>query len=102
MGLWAESRGAFILGKPAHGLLYLDSSLSWAYSQGAFLALVLGHWPVFLIGGPLLRLLARERRLRAAGRAECSEFAALLCLARGPGDEAAVRFLRIKFARPTA
>lgn len=35
---------------------------------GTFIALAAGLWSLLVVGGPLLLLLARERRLRAAGR----------------------------------
>jgi hypothetical protein len=38
-------------------------------TQGSFWALVLGLWSLLLIGGPLLFVLARDRRIRAGVRA---------------------------------
>lgn len=37
---------------------------------GSFLALVLGLWSLLVVGGPLLFVLARDRRLRAGVRAD--------------------------------
>jgi hypothetical protein len=36
---------------------------------GSFLALVLGLWSLLVVGGPLLFVLARDRRIRASLRA---------------------------------
>jgi hypothetical protein len=46
--------------------LVLRRKQSCACSLGAFVALVTGLWSLLVIGGPLLLVLARDRRLRGA------------------------------------
>jgi hypothetical protein len=50
--------------------LVLRRKQSCACSLGSFVALVLGLWSLLLIGGPLLLVLARDRRLRGAVQAD--------------------------------
>lgn len=50
--------------------LVLRRKQSCACSLGSFVALVLGLWSLLLVGGPLLLVLARDRRLRGAVQAD--------------------------------
>jgi hypothetical protein len=50
--------------------LVLRRKQSCACSLGTFVALLTGLWSLLLIGGPLLLVLARDRRLRAAVKGE--------------------------------
>ncbi len=50
--------------------LVLRRKQSCACSLGTFVALVAGLWSLLVIGGPLLLVLARDRRLRAAVKAD--------------------------------
>lgn len=50
--------------------LVLRRKQSCACSLGTFVALVMGLWSLLVIGGPLLLVLARDRRLRGAVKAD--------------------------------
>ena len=50
--------------------LVLRRKQSCACSLGTFVALVTGLWSLLVIGGPLLLVLARDRRLRGAVKAD--------------------------------
>lgn len=50
--------------------LVLRRKESCACSLGSFFALVVGAWSLLFVGGPLLLVFARDRRIRAALRSE--------------------------------